>query len=88
VASWPAGKTGWTVILSSDPTKSEAQQKARGFSQDGVSGVGVLDSDNFSSLKAGYWVVFSGQYDSQSAATDALDGLDVKDAYVRHVVPK
>ena len=87
VASWPAGKTGWTVILSSDESKSEAQSKARGFTQDGVAGVGVLDSDNFSSLKAGYWVVFSGQYDSQSAATDALDGLDVKDAYVRHVVP-
>jgi hypothetical protein len=88
VAAWPAGKTGWTVILSSDETKSEAQQKARGFTQDGVAGVGVLDSNGFSSLKAGYWVVFSGQYDSQSAATDALDGLDVKDAYVRHIVPK
>ena len=88
VAAWPAGKTGWTVILSSDKTKSEAQQKARGFTQDGVAGVGVLDSNGFSSLKAGYWVVFGGQYDSQSAATDALDGLDVKDAYVRHIVPK
>jgi hypothetical protein len=87
VASWPAGKTGWTVILSSDDTKSEAQTKARGFSGDGVSGVGVLDSDNFSSLKPGYWVVFAGQYGSQSAASDALDGLDVKDAYVRHIVP-
>ena len=75
------------MILSSDESKSEAQSKARGFTQDGVAGVGVLDSDNFSSLKAGYWVVFAGQYDSQSAATDALDGLDVKDAYVRHVVP-
>ena len=87
VASWPAGESGWTVILSSDETKSEAQTKARGFTADGVAGVGVLNSDNFSSLKPGYWVVFSGEYDSQSAASAALDGLDVKDAYVRRVVP-
>ena len=52
-----------------------------------ANGVGVLDSDDFSSLKAGFWVVFAGQYDDQAAAADALDGIDAKDAYIRRITP-
>jgi hypothetical protein len=86
-ATWPSGKSGWTVVLSSDPSESEAKDAADQFAGDGISGVGVLHSDDFSSLKAGYWVVFSGRYDSQSEASDALDGIDAKDAYIRRIVP-
>jgi hypothetical protein len=86
-ATWPSGKSGWTVVLSSDPSESEAKDAAEQFAGDGISGVGVLHSDNFSSLKSGYWVVFSGRYDSQSEASDALDGVDAKDAYIRRIVP-
>ena len=86
-ADWPSGKSGWTVVLASDPSESEAQDAADTFAGDGISGVGVLHSDDFSSLKAGYWVVFSGQYDTQSAASDALDGVDAKDAYIRRIEP-
>ena len=86
-AEWPARKSGWTVVLSSDRSESEARDKARGFAADGISGVGVLHSDDFSSLKGGYWVVFAGQYDGQSAASDALDGIDAQDAYIRRIVP-
>jgi sporulation related protein len=86
-ATWPPGKTGWTVVLASDSSKSDAQGKADSFAQNGIAGVGVLHSDGFSSLKPGSWIVFSGQYDSQSQAANALDGVDVKDAYIRHVVP-
>jgi hypothetical protein len=82
VASWPAGKSGWTVVLASDTSESEAREKAKK-----IADVGVLDSDDFSSLKGGYWVVFAGQYDSQSEASDALDGIDAKDAYIRRVEP-
>ena len=57
------------------------------LSGDGTS-VGVLHSDDFSSLRPGYWVVFSGQYDSQSAARDALPRPQAASAYARHVVPK
>ena len=39
------------------------------------------------SLKPGFWVVFAGQYDSQSEASDALDGVDAKDAYIRRIDP-
>jgi septal ring-binding cell division protein DamX len=88
VASWPSGKTAWTVILESATSQSAADAKANELSTSGTS-VGVLHSDDFSSLNPGYWVVFSGQYDSESAAQSAADGLKSKvpEAYARHVVP-
>ena len=49
--------------------------------------MGVLDSDDFASLQGGFWVVFAGRYDSQSEASDALDGIDAKDAYIRRIEP-
>jgi hypothetical protein len=89
IASWPSGKTAWTVILESATSKTAADAKANELSSDGTS-VGVLQSDDFSSLNEGYWVVFSGTYDSKSAADSALSGLKAKvpEAYVRHVVPR
>jgi hypothetical protein len=86
-ARWPSGKSGWTVVLASDTSESDARDKAEDFAADGISGVGVLDSDDFSSLRAGFWVVFAGQYDSQSEASDALDGIDARDAYIRRIEP-
>ena len=86
-AEWPASKTGWTVVLASDTSESQAREKAEDFADDGISGVGVLDSDDFSSLRGGFWVVFAGQYDSQSEASDALDGIDARDAYIRRIEP-
>jgi hypothetical protein len=86
-AEWPASKTGWTVVLASDSSESEARDKAEDFAADGIAGVGVLDSDDFSSLRGGFWVVFAGQYDSQSQAADALDGIDARDAYIRRIEP-
>jgi SPOR domain len=87
VASWPSGKSGWTVVLASKSTESEANDDAEQFANSGISGVGVLNSDGFSSLKPGFWVVYAGEYDSQSAASDALDGIDAQDAYIRQIVP-
>jgi len=86
-AKWPAGKSGWTVVLASDKSESAARDKARSFAADGISGVGVLHSDDFSSLNPGYWVVFAGRYDGQAEASDALDGIDAKDAYIRRIEP-
>jgi hypothetical protein len=85
--TWPRSKSGWTVVLSSDTSEAEAREQAERFAADGIAGVGVLDSDDFSSLKAGFWVVFAGQYDDQAAAADALDGIDAKDAYIRRITP-
>jgi hypothetical protein len=87
VAAWPSGTSGWTVVLASKSSESAANDAAQGFMDDGIGDVGILNSDNFSSLKSGFWVVFSGQYDSQSEASDALDGIDARDAYIRRIVP-
>ena len=74
-------------MLASTTSESSADDKAEDFFADGIADVGVLNSDDFSSLKAGYWVVYSGQYDSQAQARDALDGIDASDAYVRRIAP-
>ena len=87
VAEWPSGTSGWTVVLASDTSESDAQDAAEGFAADGIDDVGVLNSDDFSSLKPGFWVVYSGEYDTQAKASDALDGIDAKDAYIRRIVP-
>ena len=44
-------------------------------------------SDDFSSLRKGYWVVFSGQYDSRSAAETAAEDAG-SGAYARRIVPR
>jgi hypothetical protein len=87
IASWPAGESGWTVVLASTTSKSSADDKAQGFIDDGISGVGVLNSDDFGSLNPGYWVVYSGQYDSQAEARSALDSVETNEAYVRRIAP-
>jgi len=84
LAEWPADKTGWTAVLASTKSRSEAEDKARAA---GGGEVGVLRSDDFSSLRKGYWVVFSGQYDSRSAAESAAEGA-TGDAYARRIVPR
>ena len=84
LAEWPADKTGWTAVLASTPSRSEAEKKAR--AADGGE-VGVLQSDDFSSLRKGYWVVFSGQYDSRSAAETAAKAAS-SGAYARRIVPR
>ena len=84
LAEWPADKTGWTAVLASTTSRSEAEKKAR--AADGGE-VGVLQSDDFSSLRKGYWVVFSGQYDSRSAAERAAETAG-SGAYARRIVPR
>jgi septal ring-binding cell division protein DamX len=82
LAVWPTGKSGWTVVLASSTSRAEAERKARARP-----GAGVLRSDDFTSLRKGYWVVFSGQYDSRKAAESAAEG-DGDDAYARRIVPR
>jgi hypothetical protein len=68
---WPRGKGGWTLVLASYPTSAKreiAVAKARQALEVGLPQVGVLDSSRYSSLHPGYYVVFSGVYDSLSAA--------------------
>lgn len=74
LTAWPADRTGWTVVLESIPTNAGrplALARARAALSAGLPQVGVLVSSRYSSLHPGYYVVFSGIYASQGAATAA-----------------
>ncbi len=91
---WPAGQTGWAVILASKSQsqfqETDAQTIATAASSAGVPMTGVLDSSQFPTLNPGYWAVFSGPYatkdEAQSAAT-TIQGQGYPDAYARQVQP-
>jgi septal ring-binding cell division protein DamX len=74
VADWPAGKTGYTVVLESAATRSAADARATDLAAQGIP-VGVLDSSGYASLGPNRFVVFSGQYDTRADARTALQGL-------------
>jgi hypothetical protein len=89
---WPAGQSGYTVVLESIPASGNgrglALARARSASKAGLPEVGVLDSSRYSSLHPGYSVVFSGIYDSRSQAEQAQLAVNAKGfsaAYVRQI---
>ena len=74
LTAWPAGQSGFTVVLESLPVstgRSAAFARARAASRAGLPQVGVLDSGRYSSLHPGYYVVFSGIYSSRPQADTA-----------------
>jgi hypothetical protein len=73
--TWPAGVTGWTVVLVSYPKatgRPAAQQTAAQAAKKHLPQVGVLDSSLYASLQPGYFVVFSGIYPSQAEGDAAV----------------
>jgi hypothetical protein len=89
--TWPAGKDGYSIFLKSVPT-SEGRAKADAAAQrarnNGLPQVGVLNSSDFSSLRPGYWVTFTGIYDTQQQANAALPNARARGfptAYTRPV---
>ena len=92
LTAWPAGQNGYTVVLESIPAggsgRALAVARARSASTAGLPSVGVLDSSRFSSLHPGYFVVFSGVYDSDAQAERARAAVSAKGfqaAYVRQI---
>jgi hypothetical protein len=91
--AWPAGTSGYTVVLESIPTTAgrvEAAQKARAALDVGLKRVGVLDSSRFTSLHPGYYVVFSGVFSSFASAQTALTAAQsagYRAAYARQITP-
>jgi hypothetical protein len=78
---WPAGQSGFTIILESIPTsggRSLAIARARDASRSGLPEVGVLESGRYSSLHPGYYVVFSGIYSSRAEAERARAAVSAK----------
>jgi len=93
VGSWPAGKTGYTVVLTSVPAgggRAAAVAQARRALAAGLRRVGVLDSSQFSSLHPGYYVVFSGVFDASADAQTAASRAHARGygaAYPRRITP-
>jgi hypothetical protein len=89
--TWPPNKDGFTVVLKSVPTsngRSQAEAAADRARTNGLSQVGILNSSDFSSLNPGYYVTFTGIYDTESQANAALPNARSKGfptAYVREV---
>ena len=91
LTAWPTNKSGYTLVLESLPVsngKAAALARARQAKANGLPDVGVLVSSQYSSLHAGYYVVFSGVYGSASEASAALGSAHAKgfpDAFERQV---
>ena len=93
LTTWPAGTNGYTVVLNSVPTsggRAHAEQLAKAALKAGLTNVGVLDSSRYSSLHPGYYVVFSGVFNSIAAAQGALTSArsgGYPSAYARAITP-
>lgn len=88
LGDWPGG-SGFTAILASLPSEAEAVSTQAEATTRGLD-AGMLYSSNFSSLRPGYWVVFSGSFaDASEAAarTRRAHELGFVDAYPRFVSP-
>ena len=91
LTAWPAGRSGHTVVLQSIPKsagRALAVSRARAATRSGLPQVGVLDSSRYSSLHPGYYVVFSGIYDSHAEAERARSTASAKGfgaAYAREI---
>ena len=77
-SDWPAGRTGFTVKLQTLPstaTVAAVQAAKAAASAKGAKNVGALKSEEFSSLAAGSYIVYSGDYRKKAEAQNALGAL-------------
>jgi hypothetical protein len=93
VGTWPAGQSGYTVILASVPEsqgRTSADAAAQRATAAGLPAVGVLRSADFSSLRPGFWVTYTGVYSTLPEAQAALPqarSAGFGSAYTRQVSP-
>jgi SPOR domain len=72
LTEWPEGRTAYTIVLNSSGTREDAERLAGELAAKGVPDVGVIDSDDFESLGPDSFVVFSGVYENEAEADQAL----------------
>jgi hypothetical protein len=90
---WPDDQSGHTVVVASVPTtngREAALRLARAAIAAGLPRVGVLDSSEFASLRPGYFVVFSGFYETEDGALAAVESAQSRGyprAYEREITP-
>jgi hypothetical protein len=92
VATWPRTNSAWTIVLLSLPQSggfAAADAKAVEARQGGLRRVGVINSSRFASLHPGYYVVFTGIFDTQTEAVSALQRAKAvfPSAYAREIIP-
>jgi hypothetical protein len=93
IGTWPAGRSGWTVILASVAEaqgRSEADAVAQRATAAGLPQVGVLLSTDYSTLRPGFWVTYTGVYGAESEARSALptaQAAGFASAYPRRIAP-
>jgi hypothetical protein len=88
----PTGTGEWTVILASlavadGQTRQDAEREAARARDRGIQ-AGVLRSDDFGSLRAGYWVVHAGSFTGEAEArahADRLRSAGYASAYPRQL---
>jgi cell division septation protein DedD len=91
--AWPAGQSGWTVVLQSLPAangRSFALAQARVAEHSGLQDVGIIDTAQYSSLHPGYYVLFTGVYsslDDASTAVTTARSHGYPRAYARRITP-
>jgi hypothetical protein len=91
IMNWPSDRDGFTVVLKSTPVgegRGPAESAAQQAINRGLPEVGILSSSNYSTLTRGYYVTFTGVYDSQNEAENALPrarSSGFPTAYVREV---
>ena len=83
---------GWIVILASIPT-AQGADAANAFAAQarkaGFGAVSVLNSSNRKPLRGGYWVVYTGPYNTLaevSTVADTIHSSGFKTAYIRQLV--
>jgi hypothetical protein len=91
IIPWPANEEGFTVVLLSTPAsegRGPAEAAAQQAINNGLPQVGILSSSSYSSMRPGYYVTFTGVYDTESQAVSALPQARASGfptAYVREV---
>jgi hypothetical protein len=87
---WPANRSAHTIVVASTTERDAALRVARAAIEAGLPDVGVLDSSEYASLRPGYFVVFSGFYetaDDALAAVEAAQQNGYPRAYEREITP-
>jgi hypothetical protein len=90
--TWPRDRRGWTIVLLSLPQangRAAAAAKATEARSGGLRRVGVLNSSRYASLHPGYYVVFTGIFETEAEAASALQRARAvfPAAYQREIVP-
>lgn len=90
--SWPRKRRGWTIVLLSLPQsngRDAAAAKAAQARNGGLRRVGVLNSSRYASLHPGYYVVFSGVFETEAEAASSVQRARTvfPAAYQREIVP-